>query len=67
MRSKLAKPAAIAKKNLLPFQKRIGLGPVKITIGGGKPEVGPWERRRLAGQFRCHTPAGRQCSQVKFT
>ena len=59
MRFMLAEPIAIAK--------RIGLGPVKITIGGGEPEIGPWERRRLAGQFRCHTPAGRQRSQVKFT
>jgi|GEM_PF-1468712 len=57
MHTTLAEPAAYAKKNLLPLQKRIGLGPVKIAIGGGEPKIGPWERRRLAGQFRCHTPA----------
>jgi hypothetical protein len=67
MRSTLAEPAAYAKKNLLPLQKRFGLGPVKITVGGGELEIGPWERRRLAGQFRCLTPAGRRHSQVKFT
>jgi hypothetical protein len=59
MRSRLTESAAIAKKN--------GLGPIKIAIGVGEPKIGPWERRRLAGQFRCHTPAGRQRSQVKFT
>ena len=59
MRSRLTESAAIAKK--------IGLGPIKIAIGGGKPKIGPCERRRLAGQLHCHTPAGRQRSQVKFT
>jgi hypothetical protein len=58
MRSTLAESTA--------FAKRIGLGPVKIAIGGGELEIGPWERRRLASQFRCHTPAGRQRSQVKL-
>jgi hypothetical protein len=67
MHTTLAEHATIAKTNLLPVQKRIGLGPIKIAIGGGEPEIGPWERRRLAGQFRCHTPAGRWRSQIKFT
>jgi hypothetical protein len=39
---------------------------MKVAIGGGEPKIGHWERRRLAGQFRCHTPAGRQRSQGKF-
>jgi hypothetical protein len=49
------------------FAKGIGSGPIKIAVGGGEPEIGPWERRGLAGQFRCHTPAGRQRSQFTFT
>ena len=48
------------------FAKGIGSGPIKIAVGGGEPEIGPWERQRLAGQFRRHTPAGRQRSQAKF-
>ncbi len=47
--------------------KKNWLGRVKIAIAGGEPKIGPWERRRLAGQFRCRTPAGHRHSQAKFT
>jgi hypothetical protein len=56
------------------MQKRICCLYKKNWLGAGKthdpwhePEIDPWERRRLAGQFHRHTPAGRQRSQVKFT
>jgi hypothetical protein len=50
----------------IAFAKRIGLGAGKITIGGGRLGIGVWVRRRLAGQFRSRTPAGRRRSRVKF-
>ena len=44
-----------------------------LAIGAAPKRVwsvsvpGSNERRRLASRFRCHTPAGRQRSQVKLT